>query len=194
MGEVWRATDTRLEREVALKVLPEEMAADRERLERFEREAKTVAALNHPNIVTIHSVEADEGRHFLTMELVEGKTLDQHIPADGLPLARLFDLAIPIADARQAVRRESNALTPSAGFRPGRALGLAASAHQHRATHRPLSRSDRGWVSRSQARPGRSLKRAVRQGITEVVLRSGWKSWAKGSVAPRLSRPTRPFD
>ena len=99
MGEVFLAEDTKLDRKIALKVLPETLAADPERLQRFQREAKTVAALNHPNIVTIYSVEADQGRHFLTMELVEGKTLDQHIPADGVALAKLFDLAMPIADA-----------------------------------------------------------------------------------------------
>lgn len=99
MGEVWRATDTKLNRDVAIKVLPSEMAADPERLERFEREAQAIAALNHPSIVTIYSVEQAEGLPLLTMELVAGKTLDQHIPSDGLPLTQLFDLAIPIADA-----------------------------------------------------------------------------------------------
>jgi serine/threonine protein kinase len=67
MGEVWRATDTALNREVAVKVLPEEMAADPERLERFKREAQAIAALNHPNIVTIHSVEEADGVHLLTI-------------------------------------------------------------------------------------------------------------------------------
>ena len=74
MGEVWRAHDEKLGREVALKVLPEEFAADPKRLERFEREARAVAALNHPHIVTIHSVEEVGGIHFLTMELVDGQT------------------------------------------------------------------------------------------------------------------------
>jgi serine/threonine protein kinase len=73
MGEVYRARDTRLKRDVALKVLPAELASEPERLERFQREAETLAALSHPQIVTIFSVEADEHR-FLTMELVEGKT------------------------------------------------------------------------------------------------------------------------
>ena len=99
MGKVYRATDTTLGREVALKVLPAEMAGDPARLARFEREAKTVAALNHPNIVTLYSVEEAGGVHFLTMELVEGQTLDRHVPAGGAGLARFFELAVPIADA-----------------------------------------------------------------------------------------------
>jgi serine/threonine protein kinase/tetratricopeptide (TPR) repeat protein len=129
MGEVYLAEDIKLGREVALKVLPPEMASDQDRLERFRREAKTVAALNHPNIVTIYSVEvaetsnddlerpdpvpAGEGEpsspyapkplspqvHFLTMELVEGKSLDLLIPSGGFALNRFFELATPIADA-----------------------------------------------------------------------------------------------
>jgi serine/threonine protein kinase len=80
MGVVWKALDTKLDREVALKILPEEMAGDPERYGRFEREAKAVAALDHPNIVTIHSVEEDEGVHFITMGLVRGKSLTELIP------------------------------------------------------------------------------------------------------------------
>jgi len=99
MGEVYRALDTKLDREVALKVLPTDMAGDPERLERFEREAKAVAALKHPNIVTIHSVEEVDGLHFLTMELVEGKALSRVLPKDGHPLDRLLDIAIPLVDA-----------------------------------------------------------------------------------------------
>jgi len=99
MGEVYQAEDTELRRRVALKVLPPEMATDPERLERFKREARTVAALNHPNIVTIYSVESAADLHFLTMELVEGQTLGQLIPSSGLKLDQLFDIAIPLADA-----------------------------------------------------------------------------------------------
>lgn len=99
MGEVYRALDTKLDREVALKVLPAEMAHDSSRLERFEREAKAVAALKHPNIVTIYSVEEVDGIHFLTMELVEGRLLSSLLPKDGFPLGRIFEIAIPLADA-----------------------------------------------------------------------------------------------
>jgi serine/threonine protein kinase len=83
MGEVYRAEDTRLGRHVALKVLPEEMASDPARLSRFQREARTVASLSHPNIVTLFSVEEDGGTHFLTMELVEGRPLSERIPPEG---------------------------------------------------------------------------------------------------------------
>ncbi|MGD8330746.1 MAG: protein kinase, partial [Acidobacteriota bacterium] len=102
MGEVYRATDTKLGRDVALKVLATDLAANAERLARFEREARAIAALNHPGIVTIHSVEESDGRHFITMELVEGTTLDGLIPPGGMPLGALFELAIPIVDAISA--------------------------------------------------------------------------------------------
>jgi Tol biopolymer transport system component/predicted Ser/Thr protein kinase len=105
MGEVFVAEDTKLRRKVALKVLPPDLARDPARRARFEREATSIAALNHPNIVTIHSVEQAEGLHFLTMELVEGKPLRQVIPKEGLPLARFFDLAIPLADALASAHR-----------------------------------------------------------------------------------------
>jgi serine/threonine protein kinase len=106
MGEVYRARDSKLGREVALKVLPPEMATDPDRLKRFQREARAVASLNHPHIVTIHSVEEAEGRHFLTMELVEGGALSQLIPREGLPLEKFFELAIPLADALTAAHEK----------------------------------------------------------------------------------------
>ncbi|MGB5389091.1 MAG: protein kinase [Thermoanaerobaculia bacterium] len=99
MGEVYRAEDTTLDREVALKILPPELAESQERLDRFQREAKTLAALDHPNIVTVFTVEQAKDVHFLTMQLVEGKPLSQLIPRGGMPLERIFDVAIPLADA-----------------------------------------------------------------------------------------------
>jgi tetratricopeptide (TPR) repeat protein len=102
MGEVFLARDTRLDRQVALKVLPPEMASDPDRLERFRREARAVAALNHPNIVTIYSVEEADGQHFLTMERVEGGTLEERVPREGLPAADFLALATQIADALRA--------------------------------------------------------------------------------------------
>src|SRR5512139_2538842 len=99
MGEVYRAKDLRLGREVAIKVLPAEVASSPDRLARFEREARTVAGLNHPNIVVLHTVEDACGVRFLTMELVEGQTLSTLVAPGGLPLPKLLDLAIPLTDA-----------------------------------------------------------------------------------------------
>ncbi|HSK76464.1 MAG TPA: protein kinase [Thermoanaerobaculia bacterium] len=98
MGEVYLAFDTRLEREVALKVLPEALT-DSARLARLKREALAVAALKHPNIVTLHAIEEADGRPFLVLELVEGETLRQRIPPTGFPLEELLRLAVPLADA-----------------------------------------------------------------------------------------------
>jgi Tol biopolymer transport system component len=106
MGEVYRARDPRLKRDVALKVLPEELASDPERLERFEREAQTLAALNHPHIVTIHSVEEAGDLRFLTMELVEGRTLTRVIPRGGLPISQFFRIAVPLAEAVSAAHEK----------------------------------------------------------------------------------------
>jgi serine/threonine protein kinase len=106
MGEVYRARDPRLGRDVALKVLPEEFARDAGRLARFEREARTVAGLNHPNIVTLFSIEEDSGVRFLTMELVEGQSLARLVTPGGLPLARVLDLAIPLIDALVAAHEK----------------------------------------------------------------------------------------
>jgi Tol biopolymer transport system component len=105
MGEVYVAEDTKLGRRVALKVLPEEMAADPERRARFEREARAVAALNHPNIVTVHSVEEADGVHFITMELVEGRTLAELLPKEGFSLGKLLGFAIPLADGVASAHR-----------------------------------------------------------------------------------------
>jgi eukaryotic-like serine/threonine-protein kinase len=102
MGEVFRATDTNLRREVALKVLPAGVALEPDRLARFQREARAVASLNHPHIVTIFSVEEAEDVHFFTMELVEGQSLDRLIPVGGLAVERLIDMAIALADALAA--------------------------------------------------------------------------------------------
>ncbi|NIW24010.1 MAG: protein kinase, partial [Gammaproteobacteria bacterium] len=99
MGAVYLALDTRLGRDVALKVLPKELADDPDRRARFEREARAIAALKHPNIVTLYSVEEADGVVFITMEHVEGGTLVNDLEGDGLSLEKFFDLAIPIADA-----------------------------------------------------------------------------------------------
>jgi serine/threonine protein kinase len=106
MGEVYLAEDTKLGRQVALKLLPRELAGSPERLARFQREARTVAALNHPNIVTLYSIEDAHGLHFLTMERVEGVILQKKIVPGGLPLNELLRLALPLADAVAAAHAQ----------------------------------------------------------------------------------------
>lgn len=99
MGEVYRASDPRLGREVALKILPASVAADATQLAQFEREARAAAALNHPNIVTLHSLENVQDIRFLTMELVQGRTLESELRSGGLPLPQLFEVAVSLAEA-----------------------------------------------------------------------------------------------
>lgn len=106
MGEVYRARDSRLGREVALKVLPPEVTNEAGRLERFDREARAIAALNHPHIVTLYSTEEADGIRFLTMELVEGETLGGSIVSGGLPIGRFLEIAIPLADAITAAHQK----------------------------------------------------------------------------------------
>jgi len=102
MGEVYRARDTRLERDVAIKVLPDEFARDPERLARFEREAKLLASLKHPNIAAIYGLEEDAGRRFLALECVEGSSLAERISRGRLPLDDALDLGRQIASALEA--------------------------------------------------------------------------------------------
>jgi serine/threonine protein kinase/Flp pilus assembly protein TadD len=106
MGEVYRASDRTLGRDVALKILPEAMAHDAVRTERFRREARAVAALNHPHIVTIHSVEESGGLQYLTMELVDGASLDKRIPPEGLPVDTLMTMALELADGLAAAHEK----------------------------------------------------------------------------------------
>ena len=106
MGEVYRARDTRLNRDVALKVLPEALTADPERLARFTREAQTLAALNHSNIGAIHGLEDVQGRQALILELVEGPTLADRIAQGALPLDEALTIARQIAEALEAAHEQ----------------------------------------------------------------------------------------
>src|SRR5512141_3070325 len=98
MGEVYRARDSRLRRDVAIKVLPPELATDPDRNQRFEQEARAASGLNHHNIVTIHDIGSSDSTVFIAMELVEGKTLREILLAGALPTRRLLDIACQIAD------------------------------------------------------------------------------------------------
>ena len=125
MGEVYRARDTKLDRDVAIKVLPASLAGDPERIARFQREAKTLAALNHPNIAQIHGLEESEGTKALVMELVEGSALADRITQGAIPV----DVALPIekwiAEALEAAH-QTGAVPPLTGSSDRTILGLFA--------------------------------------------------------------------
>ena len=102
MGEVYQARDSKLGRDVAIKVLPEAFAHDADRLSRFQREAKMLASLNHPNIATIHGLEQSGGTSYLVMELVAGKTLPDRVKRDGaVPIEEALSIAKQIAERRR---------------------------------------------------------------------------------------------
>src|SRR5512145_763766 len=106
MGEVYRARDTKLDRAVAIKILPEAFAADTERIARFEREARTLASLNHLNIAHIHGLEESNGVRALVMELVEGEDLAQRIARGAIPIAEALPIAKQVADALEAAHEQ----------------------------------------------------------------------------------------
>jgi len=172
MGEVYRASDTRLGRDVAIKILPDARAADPERLARFEREARVLASLNHPNIATIHGVEvsADSSPpagppvRALVMELVDGVTLTEHVRAHrgpGLPIADAFDIARQITAALEAAHEKgivhrdlkpANIMRRSDGLVKVLDFGLA------KAFERDVDRTDdRSTITSTQTRAGAIL-------------------------------------
>src|SRR5579863_1545911 len=107
MGEVYKAHDTKLGRDVAIKVLPEAFAHDPERLARFQREAKMLASLNHPNIATIYGLEHSDGTSYLVMELVSGETLAERIKREGaVPIEEALKIAVQIAEALEAAHEK----------------------------------------------------------------------------------------
>src|SRR5881296_3051325 len=106
MGEVYRARDTKLKRDVAIKIMPEAFSRDPHRLNRFQREAEVLASLNHPNIAAIYDLEEAEGTRFLVLELVEGETLAERIARGALPVAEGLNIAKKICEALEAAHEK----------------------------------------------------------------------------------------
>ena len=100
MGEVYRARDTRLDRCVAVKVLPEVLARDRDRLRRFEQEARAVAALNHPNILAVYDIGSQDSTSFIVSELLEGSTLRQHLANGALSTRKVIEYSVQVGHSR----------------------------------------------------------------------------------------------
>ncbi len=107
MGEVYRAHDTRLDREVAIKVLPESLTADPDRLRRFEQEARAVAALNHPNILAVYQMATHEGVSYMVSELLDGETLRERLRHGPIPLRKAIDYAVQIAHGLAAAHERT---------------------------------------------------------------------------------------
>ena len=150
MGEVYAATDVNLARQVAIKVLPDAVAADADRLARFDREARTLASLNHPNIALIYGIERAGGTTALVMELVEGLTLADRIAEGAIPIDEALPIARQIAEALEAAHEQGiihRDLKPAnVKVRPdGRVkvldFGLAKAMETSAAMSGPLSRS-----------------------------------------------------
>ncbi|MGH9556982.1 MAG: serine/threonine-protein kinase, partial [Terriglobales bacterium] len=106
MGEVYRARDTRLERTVAIKVLPQHLSADVERIQRFEREARAISSLQHPNICTLHDVGRQDGVDYLVMEHLEGETLAQRLSRGALPTEQVLKIGMEVAEALDKAHRQ----------------------------------------------------------------------------------------
>ena len=109
-GEVYRARDTKLGRDVAIKILPEAFSQDKERLERFEREARLLAQLNHPNIATLHGLDEHDGQQFLVMELVEGETLTERIAKGPISVEEATSLFVQVADGLEAAHEKGSSI------------------------------------------------------------------------------------
>jgi serine/threonine-protein kinase len=116
MGEVWRARESKLQREVAIKALPGGFASDPERLSRFEREAQTLASLNHPNIAVIHELLQDGAARLLVLELVEGETLAERIRRGPLPVDEAIALARQVTNALETAHEKGLFATPRPGI------------------------------------------------------------------------------
>lgn len=206
MGEVYRARDTRLGREVAIKVLPEAFVADSERVRRFEREAKLLASLNHPHIASIYDIGEGDGVHFLVMELVQGETLAERLSRGPIPPREVATLGLQIVEALEAAHargiihrdlKPGNVIVDEGGkvkvldFGLAKALALEGSAHPaaegsdprtltYQATEAGVVLGTAAYMSPEQARGKPADSRA--------------DVWAFGCVLFEMLGGQRPFD
>lgn len=147
MGEVWKGRDTRLGREVAIKVLPSELVAEGDRLKRFERKARAASSLSHPNIVTVFEIERFDGAPVIVMQLIEGKTLRETIDSGSLPLRKILQIAPQVAEGlARAIASTPGPAAASCGrrFRPPIPGPAAAS---RRSSSPPTARPASGHTS-----------------------------------------------
>ena len=199
MGQVYRARDLELERDVALKVLPEQFANDPERLARFRREARAIAALNHPNVVTIHSVDEVQGMHFLTMEFVDGQSLDQLIPPVGMPFEDVLRFAVPVARALSAAHergiihrdlKPANVMVGTDGRVKVLDFGIAKLQPKYSGSHAAVTRTEQLTGAQQVAGTPAYMSPEQAEGAT-VDARSD--IFSLGVVLYEMATATRPF-
>lgn len=203
MGDVYRAVDTRLGRDVALKILPEAVASEPQRLARFQREARALAALEHPNIVTVHSVEQAGGLHFLTMQLVRGRNLTELRGERSVPVQALLDIALQLAQPALCVSPRPSAVSSAAR---GDTSAVAAADRLARAAPGcgRVTLFRRGMAPAARARPGCHRRYAAPSGV-QATQEAEYRNWrapgrqrselsghaTTGRVTPRLGRAVR---
>ncbi|MCA1612268.1 MAG: protein kinase, partial [Acidobacteria bacterium] len=189
MGEVWRARDTRLNREVAIKVLPAELASDRDRLARFEQEARSASALNHPGIVTIYEVGKSDAVSYIAMELVQGSTLRELIAAGPIAPKRLMGIALIAAEESEVTQVE----TVGQPTRPGVVLGTVGYMSPEQASGRPVDfRSDQfsfGSVLYEMATGKRAFSRGTTVETLTAIIRDEPEPF--GSLSPQAPAALR---